>query len=316
MAQVADSEITQRVEEVAAILVDERITSDSDDSGPDYSAFDIREYDAREKLEYREYVCTYEQDRCNRYLETIARRRKKMILKNIAVFDSLSITKPINTLASQGAEDEPKKVDESNAFSWKSIAPISCAPVTLEAVVPEENTTTKSSNGKADKKHKKDRVKAVVVEETEKDISDEEMMKVLTKRNGTRSPPSNSRTPSNHQSPHSRSNVKENPHRIRVFSTAPTNSPTTPVQKSVQTPAPTSAQTTPSQQPVSNKSRMCNFKNCRRPGCGYAHTMAEFAPVACKFHECKRANCRFFHSGKETKEAYLVRFRNALSSSS
>ena len=57
--------------------------------------------------------------------------------------------------------------------------------------------------------------------------------------------------------------------------------------------------------------KMCNSgKDCKRPGCNYAHSMDEFNPIECKFQtRCKNPqSCTFKHSF-ESKDNFLARIR-------
>ena len=284
----------------------------SDDSESSYKPFNLREYEKNEKNEYTEYVQGYEQERCDRYLETIERRRKKMAIRHLTVLESLfpRVFLPTKTPL-QKAEEE--KAEPTTAFSWNNIQPI--APLAVDALEPVVITEHIEEQPK---QHVEKRKKKEKKEESDdaKDVSDEEMMKAMKKRIGSRSPQSGrkSQQQSPHQQPSHQTPLQpNNQSRIRVFSVVPKSTTTNTPPSSHQTGRSPVTQTHP---PVSNKTRMCNFRNCKRPGCGYAHSMTEFDPVHCKFNDCKRANCRFFHSGKETKEEYLVRFRSSLQSSS
>jgi len=56
--------------------------------------------------------------------------------------------------------------------------------------------------------------------------------------------------------------------------------------------------------------KMCNSgKDCKRPGCNFAHSIDEFNPITCRFQSrCKNSGCTFKHDS-ETKENYLSRIQ-------
>jgi hypothetical protein len=57
--------------------------------------------------------------------------------------------------------------------------------------------------------------------------------------------------------------------------------------------------------------KMCNSgKDCKRPGCNFAHSMEEFNPITCRFQSrCNnKEKCTFKHDA-ETKENYLLRLQ-------
>lgn len=57
--------------------------------------------------------------------------------------------------------------------------------------------------------------------------------------------------------------------------------------------------------------KMCNSgKDCKRPGCNYAHSMDEFNPIECKFQtRCKNPHTCTFKHNFETKENFLGRIK-------
>ena len=127
-------------------------------------------------------------------------------------------------------------------------------------------------------------------------VTDEEMMKTMSRH----------RSPSDKKSPRS-NEVTPRP----VYSTLNSTPISAPISGQI-------AQTTPPRAIPNNgnKARACNFwDKCRRSStsCGYAHTLEEFQPVECKFATCRKQDCRFFHPAKESKGAFLERFRNAVS---
>lgn len=323
-----ENEKNQRARDDGSYSFDETGTcsdiSSSDSVTPYRKSFNLKEYEKREETEYAEFVQNYEQDLCDRYIETMSMRRKKMALRNISVLDTLY---PKNFIQRQNPLCTTQEVKEERQlpFTWKSIEPtvvnvvadLDVKATNAQAVAVNVNETngtetndtkmngTETNCDKKSRKKSRENTQKKAGEVVEKDVSDEEMMKAMT-RHSAQSPRSSPRQVVVEKRNHERIGNEIGQERIRIFTKPST--PSQSNQQHVQSPSTSS----PKSSPISNKSRMCNFKNCHRPGCGYAHSMAEFTPVPCKFQDCKRSNCRFYHSTKETKQEYLVRFRSAL----
>lgn len=308
--------------------MDTGMSSDSSETTTDYKPFNLREYEENESREYSEFRESYRQEKLERYIETLERRRIKMIQNNISVLETLVPKNHVKKKQMDTCDESTEKQKTDIPFSWNNIQPAvviesaSLEPIIEEIPIPETVI---------DKRKKRVPIPVSPVPEETKDVSDEEMLKAMTKR-GSRSPHKNQDSPRNNRI------QPNNQSRIRIFSTAPNGAPNTATGVEAKKSSPPGSRPTeashpnksspnprhnahpnthsspPSESRVSypSKSRMCNFKNCRRPGCGYAHTMDEFDPVHCRFNDCRRANCRFFHSGKESKEEFLVRFRNSI----
>lgn len=252
------------------------VSSDESDGINPY-AFNLKEYENKEASEYDEYRRTYAQKLCERYLETIDRRKQKMVLRNISVLDGMNVSTPKNPTT----QDIPRPVPNT-PFSWKSSQPITVEPqpVEIEPPVTQPLLVSKKKNKSPSKNKEK------VVVESEQTITDEEMVQALSKK----SKPSSQR---NQKSPAKSPSLHTKPE----FHPVPQQSVVQPQEKS------------PSHNKV--KTRMCNFaERCRRPECDYAHTLEEYSPIECKFRTCRKPECRFYHPSTESKSEFLVRFRS------
>lgn len=311
------TEVSERIQPQAqAQPVD--VVDTSSDNDVDYdNVFNLREYEKNEQAEYGEYRRTYAYALRDRYLETIDRRRQKMILHNLSVLDGLSGTMKTTTLRQQPEQQQQPKPD-TTPFSWKAIAP----PVVVEPTSVElGDVTEKNMQQQPAAATKKPRRKNV-----ENTVSDEEMATTLARHSKspgrhTSKSPGDRRVDAN---PQKRSDDRrpDTMHRQRVdTSKSPDGNrdrrpdidrrPDGNRDRRPDTDRRSDAPTKPEATFNNAKTRMCNFAGkCRRSNCTYAHTLDEFSPVECRFHTCRKPDCRFFHPKKESKSDFLERFRS------
>jgi hypothetical protein len=331
-------------------------TSDSVEIGTEQEqevfVFNTQKYEKNQETEFHSWHKIQAVELCNRYIDTIEKRRKKLIKRNIEnmMYNLAVYSKPkiqSNPTSDDQHVDEPSK--KSWDMSWKSRPVISVVTpptttVSQDSDISNEELVSfgrKTSPGKTSGKKPQAKHQRLLKPSHQQPIQKQpinppiqKQPKFITPTNSHTNPPVNppiqkqptKPTPVNPPiqkqpawtQPATQPAIQPATHSTVVSQPAKTQAVSqTKSQPSAKIPVQQAEKQSESVQSVKNlRSRMCKFtdKCRRRDTCTFAHSIDEFTPIQCKFAACRSFdNCRFFHPSIETKQSYIKRSANLLS---